>query len=121
MNATSFAASQPSVLVRALDWINAIVTGPLGTGIAILAVAGVGYGLLSGRVDTRRALTVIIGTFIMFGAASIVAGVRDNSDRLADDTTVPDGPAIATTEKLPPPQRAEPYDPYAGASLIQRK
>ena len=121
MNMAPLTVSQSSALVRALEWINATVVGPLGTGIAILAVAGIGYGLLSGRLDIRRGLAVIIGTFLIFGAPSIVTGVRNNTDRLAGGPTLPEGPALATTDTIPPPQRAEPYDPYAGASLIQRK
>ena len=35
--------------------------------------------MLTGRIDWRRGATVILGVFILFGAASIVAGIRSIS------------------------------------------
>ena len=32
--------------------------------------------MLTGRMDWRRGLTVVVGCFIIFGAAAIVAGIR---------------------------------------------
>jgi type IV secretion system protein VirB2 len=32
--------------------------------------------MLTGRIDWRRGATVIVGCFIVFGAATIVAGIR---------------------------------------------
>ena len=43
---------------------------------AVIAVAAVGFMMLTGRMDWRRGLTVVIGAFIVFGAVSIVAGIR---------------------------------------------
>jgi type IV secretion system protein VirB2 len=32
--------------------------------------------MLTGRIDWRRGATVILGCFIVFGAAAIVAGIK---------------------------------------------
>ena len=65
-----------SPLIAALDWVQGTVLGNLATTAAVIAVAAVGFMMLTGRMDWRRGLTVIIGCFIVFGAASIVAGIR---------------------------------------------
>ncbi|MBS0362693.1 MAG: TrbC/VIRB2 family protein [Proteobacteria bacterium] len=65
-----------SPLIAALDWVQGTLLGNLATTAAVIAVAAVGFLMLTGRMDWRRGLTVIIGCFIIFGAASIVAGIR---------------------------------------------
>lgn len=50
--------------------------GNLATTAAVIAVAIVGLMMLTGRIDWRRGVTVIVGAFIVFGAAAIVAGIR---------------------------------------------
>jgi type IV secretory pathway VirB2 component (pilin) len=65
-----------SALVAALDWVQGTLLGNLATTAAVIAVAAVGFLMLTGRMDWRRGLTVVIGCFIIFGAVSIVAGIR---------------------------------------------
>lgn len=60
----------------ALGWIEGTLMGSLATTAAVIAVAVVGLMMLTGRIDWRRGLTVILGAFILFGAATIVAGIR---------------------------------------------
>jgi type IV secretion system protein VirB2 len=60
----------------ALLWIQGTLLGNLATTAAVIAVAVVGLLMLTGRMDWKRGLTVILGAFIVFGAASIVAGIR---------------------------------------------
>ena|SRR5437868_11708170 len=72
-------ASDPagsSPLVAALNWVQGTLLGNLATTAAVIAVAAVGFMMLTGRIDWRRGLTVVIGCFILFGAVSIVAGIR---------------------------------------------
>lgn len=72
-------ASDPagsSPLIAALDWVQGTLLGNLATTAAVIAVAAVGFLMLTGRMDWRRGLTVVIGCFIIFGAVSIVAGIR---------------------------------------------
>ena len=73
------AASDPagsSPLISALNWVQGTLLGNLATTAAVIAIAAVGFMMLTGRMDWRRGLTVVIGAFIIFGAVSIVAGIR---------------------------------------------
>jgi type IV secretion system protein VirB2 len=65
-----------SPLIAALDWVQGTLLGNLATSAAVIAVAVVGFLMLTGRMDWRRGLTVVVGCFIIFGAVSIVAGIR---------------------------------------------
>ena len=72
-------ASDPagsSPLVAALGWVQGTLLGHLATTAAVIAVAVVGFMMLTGRIEWRRGLTVVIGCFVIFGAAAIVAGIR---------------------------------------------
>jgi type IV secretory pathway VirB2 component (pilin) len=71
---TDPAGSSP--LVAALGWVQGTLLGNLATTAAVIAVAVVGFMMLTGRIEWRRGLTVVIGCFIIFGAAAIVAGIR---------------------------------------------
>jgi type IV secretion system protein VirB2 len=65
-----------SAITAALLWVQGTLLGTLATTAAVIAVAVVGLLMLTGRIDWRRGLTVIVGAFILFGAASIVGGIR---------------------------------------------
>lgn len=64
------------VLVKAVSWLQATLLGTVATTIAVVAVAAVGFMMLTGRINWRHGAAVIVGCFIVFGAASIVAGIR---------------------------------------------
>ena len=63
-------------IVNALGWLQNTMLGSVATAVAVMAVAAVGFGMLTGRMNWRFGATVIIGVFILFGAASIVAGIQ---------------------------------------------
>ena len=65
-----------SPLLGALEWVRDTMLGNLATAAAVIAVAAVGFMMLTGRIEWRRGLTVIVGCFIIFGATAIVAGIR---------------------------------------------
>jgi type IV secretion system protein VirB2 len=65
-----------SPLLASLEWVQGTLLGNLATTAAVIAVAVVGFLMLTGRIEWRRGLTVIIGTFVIFGASAIVAGIR---------------------------------------------
>jgi type IV secretory pathway VirB2 component (pilin) len=65
-----------SPMLAALEWVQGTLLGNLATTAAVIAVAVVGFLMLTGRIEWRRGLTVIVGCFIIFGAAAIVAGIR---------------------------------------------
>lgn len=103
-------------LVAAMSWLQGTLLGTIALTVAILAVASVGFMMLTGRVNVRYGATVIIGCFILFGAPSIVAGLQsavmggNAPEQLA---ALPEPPPVVI-----PPQ--PPRDPYAGASLPPR-
>jgi len=68
------AGSEP--INAALEWIQRTLLGNLATTAAVIAVAAVGFMMLTGRIEWRRGLVVVLGCFIIFGAAAIVAGIR---------------------------------------------
>jgi type IV secretion system protein VirB2 len=76
----SFADPQGSgVIVSAVRWLQGTLLGTIATVVAVIAVASVGFLMLTGRINWRYGATVIIGCFILFGAASIVAGIQSTA------------------------------------------
>jgi type IV secretion system protein VirB2 len=63
-------------IVNALLWMQGTLLGNVATAVAVMAVAAVGFMMLTGRLNWRFGATVIIGCFILFGAASIVSGIQ---------------------------------------------
>lgn len=63
-------------IVNALGWLQGTLLGNVATAVAVMAVAAIGFMMLTGRLNWRFGATVIIGVFILFGAASIVAGIQ---------------------------------------------
>jgi type IV secretion system protein VirB2 len=67
------------VLISAVHWLQGTLLGTVATVAAIIAVASVGFLMLTGRINWRYGVTVIVGCFILFGAASIVAGIQSTA------------------------------------------
>ena len=63
-------------IVSALSWLQGTLLGNVATSVAVIAVAMVGFMMLTGRIEWRRGLTVVVGCFIIFGAVAIVAGIQ---------------------------------------------
>jgi type IV secretion system protein VirB2 len=63
-------------VVNAMRWIQGTLTGTVATVAAVIAIASVGFLMLTGRINWRHGAVVILGCFILFGAASIVAGIQ---------------------------------------------
>ena len=66
-------------VVGALHWLQGTLLGTVATVVAVIAVASVGFMMLTGRMNWRYGATVIIGCFILFGAASIVGGIQSTA------------------------------------------
>jgi type IV secretion system protein VirB2 len=64
------------VLVSAVGWLQGTLLGTVATVAAVIAVATVGFMMLTGRINWRYGVTVIIGCFILFGASTIVGGIH---------------------------------------------
>jgi type IV secretion system protein VirB2 len=79
LSAPAAAAADPqgsSPIVAALAWLQGTLLGNVATAVAVIAVAMVGFMMLTGRMNWRFGATVIIGCFILFGAGTIVAGIQ---------------------------------------------
>ena len=63
-------------VLNAVEWMQGTLLGNVATVAAVIAVAAVGFMMLTGRMNWRYGATVILGCFILFGAASIVGGIR---------------------------------------------
>jgi len=65
-----------SPILSAITWIQDTLLGQVATAVAVIAVAAVGFMMLTGRMNWKYGATVIIGIFILFGASTIVAGIQ---------------------------------------------
>ena len=63
-------------IIAAMSWMQGTLLGNVATTVAVIAVAMVGFMMLTGRMNWRFGATVILGCFILFGSASIVAGIQ---------------------------------------------
>ena len=63
-------------IVAALSWLQGTLLGSVATAVAVMAVAAIGFMMLTGRMNWRFGATVIIGCFILFGAGAIVSGIQ---------------------------------------------
>lgn len=63
-------------ILAAIQWVQGTLLGNVATSVAVVAVAVVGFMMLTGRLNWRHGVTVILGCFIVFGAAAIVAGIQ---------------------------------------------
>ncbi len=61
---------------NALLWLQGTLLGTVATTVAVMAVAAIGFMMLTGRMNWRFGATVIVGVFILFGATTIVAGIQ---------------------------------------------
>jgi type IV secretion system protein VirB2 len=66
-------------IVSALMWLQGTLLGNVATAVAVIAVAMVGFMMLTGRMNWRFGATVIIGCFILFGAGAIVSGIQSTA------------------------------------------
>ena len=68
-----------NVILTAVNWLQGTLLGNVATAVAVIAIGATGLMMLTGRIDWRRGATVIVGCFIVFGAAAIVAGIKSIS------------------------------------------
>jgi type IV secretory pathway VirB2 component (pilin) len=102
-----------SAIVAAVQWLEGTLLGTIATTAAVIAVAWIGVMMLTGRVTVRSGATTILGCFILFGATSIVAGIRNTIS--GDENAMPPVADMSPPVVIPPVQVKN--DPYAGASL----
>ena len=117
-------ANSDNVFLTAVQWLQDLLLGPLATSLAVIAVAALGLMMLSGRINVRRGSGVILGCFILFGAANIAQGLREATASARSAHPAPTISAMNPTAGsfLPnalaaPTPTANTIDPYAGAAL----
>jgi type IV secretory pathway VirB2 component (pilin) len=99
-------------------WIQALLTGSIAAAIAVVAIASIGLLMLSGRVDLRRGGRVILGCFVVFGAAILAKGFLGAAE-VKSQTRSTDRVFTAAAPLSQPTSVSQPRisDPYAGAAL----
>jgi type IV secretory pathway VirB2 component (pilin) len=114
--------SRGDAITSAIAWLEGALLGTVATVVAVLAIASVGFLMLSGRIDVRRAAQVIFGCFIIFGASTIANGILSGLVRDGANAELAQSPQPPLLPQSPayPSSSATPYDPYAGAALPPR-
>jgi type IV secretion system protein VirB2 len=101
------------VLASAGVWLTSTLLGTVAISLCTLAVAFVGLQMLTGRLDVRRGMRVVLGCFILLGAPVIANGLLAGAQAVGGTAAEPQDLDITVPEPPPPAH----YDPYAGASL----
>jgi type IV secretory pathway VirB2 component (pilin) len=113
-----------NAVTSAVSWLEGTLLGTIATAIAVIAIAiaSVGFLMLTGRIDVRRAWQVLCGCFIIFGASTIAQGIKAAASGAGARTELAQAPPPAVLPQTPanPKSNATPYDPYAGAALPPR-
>ena len=68
-----------SVLVAAVSWLEGTLLGTVATTVAVIAIASIGLMMLTGRMNLRHGIVVVLGCFILFGSAAIVSGIQSTA------------------------------------------
>jgi type IV secretory pathway VirB2 component (pilin) len=108
-----------SVVAPAARWVEALLMGNAATAVAVIAVASVGIAMLSGRIEIRRGLFILLGCFVLFGASSIAKGLRAAAQ--GEEATItaqsPPAPVFPKPKAGTVNPQNSGYDPYAGAAV----
>jgi len=110
-----FEANGARPLGDAADWITGTMLGSVAVTLCVLAVAFVGFALVSGRMEIRGSIRVVLGCFTLLGAQTIASAFMTVAEPQGRTIQFLPADPIAMDPRgdLPPAN----YDPYAGASL----
>ncbi len=102
-----------------VNWIADTLLGQLAVTLCVLAIAFVGFSMLTGRVSLRRGGQVILGCFLLLGAPLIAASVMglmgpDEGSQLGPADTV----IYQAQPREPLPEATN--NPYANAAMPRR-
>lgn len=109
------AGQSSTSLTGAEMWLERLLNGSLGTSIAVLAVAWLGFGMLTGTISLRRSGIVVLGCAILFSAPLLARSLLGLTRPGPSGIGVP-----VAAQPVPPPvpkATAPKYDPYAGAAV----
>jgi type IV secretory pathway VirB2 component (pilin) len=104
-------------LSSAVGWLQSALLGAAATTVAILAVASIGFLMLTGRSEVRRAARVILGCFILFSAATIANGIIG----ILQPAPPPPTAAVPAPAYTPSVPKASSADPFPGASIPDQR
>ncbi len=116
LDQTAALRAAPQGTFSAAQWVQQVLVGPLGTSLAVIAVASFGFALLAGRLSLKRGGLLVLGCFMLFGAPGLARALIG----LAQATNTGSAPLPPQQITVPPPPVAAdpaPFDPYAGASV----
>jgi len=68
------AAQNLDPITNMLTTIGTALTGPLGRAFGLVALAGVGFAFMTGRMNWLLAGAIVVGLAILFGSAAILDG-----------------------------------------------
>lgn len=109
------ASQQP--IANSVSWIADTLLGELAISLCVVAVALVGFSMLTGRLSLRRGARVVLGCFILLGAPVLAA----NLTGLAQDSGPPSavvfdvyGDTLGPREELAPAV----FDPDAPSFVV---
>lgn len=108
-------STSPDALAAA-QWVNRILVGPLGTSVAVIAVAWFGFALLAGRLSLRSGGLLALGCFMLFGAPGLARALIGLA-QVGNTGTALSSPQLITVPPPPVAVTPAPFDPYAGASV----
>lgn len=112
-NIFTFQYISGSVLVSAVYWLLNLFINQLSQLLCTIAIAFVGFSMLSGRMNIKRGLSIIFGCFIIFSAREIADGLR----MTATDGAAPSVTGIAPIPESPKtqqqPNNVNAFDPYS--------
>ena len=116
---------ESSPILAAVTWVQGALLGTVATGIATIAVAALGFMMLTGRLPVRRGMVAVLGCFILFGAAGMARTIRSGlADVAGAPEPVPVAYAAPPPPSAPPPVAPKPpsppADPFAGAAVPNR-
>ena len=111
-----------SSIAAASQWVAELLQGRLATAIATMAVAVVGYQMITGRLSARTALRVLLGCFVLFGSSAIASGlmgavqgvgVSEQPRVVYQASPVSPAKPVAVPTPAAEPGNGNPFDPYA--------
>jgi type IV secretion system protein VirB2 len=108
---TSLLNADGAAMDSAARWVTGVIGGTVATSLCIIAVAMVGFLMLSGQLAVRRGFAVVIGCFLLLGAPVLAATLQ--SAFMAGDA----GPDLREAPNQPLPESPPPVaSRYRGAS-----
>lgn len=110
--------AQP-VLGSAGELTQGVLGGTLATTLCVIAVAILGLLLLSGRLQVRRSVEVVLGCFLLLGAGLLAVQLQQLASGAAGAGTTGSEQVIVRAPAEAAPLPPANYDPYARASLGQ--